>query len=1718
MGSAMARDGNPGEAGQALPEGLLGLHAALQRDGFVVGPGDLLAATRLVARLAATGRLPSELDGLEPLLRAVYCKSEPEQARFGQVFRGWRDGWARSGDRPPPPEPEPDKTKTPVAPPTVDPPPNRPGRLPALCIGLAAVIVVLVLLLRPQAGGEGSTPPPPTAQAPAPTNAAAASPAAPADKPGTTVAPADPGTRGLIGYVPQQRVQREFRDWLVWVLLALPLPLLLLLFAPALALSRRRKDQARRGSGLPLDVSSWRHEAERIVPAMNPTTAARLDRHVRPDFDEDSFAGRRALDMRRTLASTLRNQGLLSPRWRPRRARPSYLVLLDLRDEQDLRGRLFFRWAERLRNSGVAVDVWLYDGDPRTLYPAEQRRLFDSAGRARNGVPLQQVADRAAGESVRRLVVVTDAQALFGADGQLHDWWTQLGWQRWPQRVLFTPVDPRDWGPRELALEQPLARGDPGFLVLPLEQEALDAYAVQVTAGTLPSIVLTGARRYPPLLEQRPELALATEAPDEADVDRLIAQLRLYLGENGLRWLAACAVPPLTRWELTLLIGQALFRDMGADSEESLRWLMSTNYPRIARLPWLRQASLPTWLALRLLQELSPTVQQRIRAVVGGLLESVPTERLARGDDVLMLDCTPPSAAAGAPLPAGQPAADGDTHREQREWLYLGFLDGLSPRQLAMRAPPSWRQWFGRPKSTPQRTLRDRLLFTLDWLRAFAARLMWRDGRAEGGASPTPLVMAAAWMVGVCAVLAWVAWHADGHAPRALVDLLMHEQRVGGGVRFETQLSDFGFTADGRGFYTVDDDHLFRLHDLQGRAIAPTLPLGRSGRVHHVDSDGRRVLAYTMSDGVALWGLRGERWERRERAFIWSSLTDRGVTSPDGRWLATWGSNERLWVFDVGTARAAGSGGPVPAAGDVAFIDARTLLVLRDDGFAALRLPELQQGSSRIDRPELQQVWRLDLPGVQASWWSEDRKQVVTLTGNTLQLWSVGAAMDTPTWVLPVNPPSRPRVVAIGANAIGLVGTDAPDTLRLLQWTGPGRPPVETATVKARQGRIVQAAFAGGGTALVVGDEGPLISVYDLERRADATTTLLPLGAPLKHTNPVQGFRVSREGDLLLTSTRGKTRTHSLRVWQGARLQPGAPLEGDAGDWMHMAVSADGRLAAALADDGRARVWSADSGREVARFKLDSTGRARLFEFIGPSPMLAVGDANAVRLVDPTSGEERARLAAGSNAAFVAASTRLMTSSAGRARLWTRSGADLKSGAELDVGQARSVDVNPTADELLVADGDSRTLRLVSGTDQRTLQPLGEALVDAPPVPVTLPDVVALALPEARARLLTLGVGVQWSAADRDASGARVRRMQPTPGSRVLPGSSVTLVLDDPAAGKAAPREPCIDGYVLREAFAGDTVCVTPRTRDLTLKANMERRARVDLKSQAFGPETCRQGFVWREADRYISGERFTDKTCVSPAERALAAEDNAQRTQRARVVAPPPRTRPWAEMPSVAASPREPDRLQRASYVDGGRLLLAQGSSHVRLFDTGSLAPASPPVRALGLTAATYWPQGGLLVTTAADGVLRFWDVGTGSESAPPVRTGVTIGALSMAPDGQRLRVVDRRSGAVSLWDLASRRPLPLPVGVDPASIVFSADGSRLAGLAGRTPQTFRLPQAEPASLRSVSTHATLWLVVLSGALALTVGMFVTMTRRRAQQLLRLSQPPSPQPAGASA
>ena len=108
--------------------------------------------------------------------------------------------------------------------------------------------------------------------------------------------------------------------------------------------------------------------------------------------------------------------------------------------------------------------------------------------------------------------------------------------------------------------------------------------------------------------------------------------------------------------------------------------------------------------------------------------------------------------------------------------------------------------------------------------------------------------------------------------------------------------------------------------------------------------------------------------------------------------------------------------------------------------------------------------------------------------------------------------------------------------------------------------------------------------------------------------------------------------------------------------------------------------------------------------------------------------------------------------------------------------------------------------------------------------------------------------------------------------------TSEELRSGNPAGGAYGP-DTCRQGFVWRDAFPGDHVCVPPTVRAQAARDNAVADARRQPGGGAYGPDTCRQGFVWREASP-------RDHVCVTPETRAQAASDN--RFAAARRISPP--------------------------------------------------------------------------------------------------------------------------------------------------------------------------------------------------------------------------------------
>src|SRR5437764_378276 len=84
----------------------------------------------------------------------------------------------------------------------------------------------------------------------------------------------------------------------------------------------------------------------------------------------------------------------------------------------------------------------------------------------------------------------------------------------------------------------------------------------------------------------------------------------------------------------------------------------------------------------------------------------------------------------------------------------------------------------------------------------------------------------------------------------------------------------------------------------------------------------------------------------------------------------------------------------------------------------------------------------------------------------------------------------------------------------------------------------------------------------------------------------------------------------------------------------------------------------------------------------------------------------------------------------------------------------------------------------------------------------------------------------------------------------ISPLCSVAVVALGIIAGPASAHADngCPGSLVLRNARPGDTVCVSPRVAAHIAGENANAANLVEPNGGAYGPQTCKSGYVWREA------------------------------------------------------------------------------------------------------------------------------------------------------------------------------------------------------------------------------------------------------------------------------
>ena len=319
--SGYAQGSYRASAGSA-PDAFMLLLFALRHAGFDAGTSKAIDASRLLRYMKEHHETHTP-ELLKARLRPIFCRSPDDQHNFDAICDAWLGQTPR----------EPGETKvesyaqetsgwqtvlTQFC--------KRNARLlwvAALCL-LALVLTIAVTMGPVRTAGPGT-------HAGSQTISAAAR---------------EPRATGLVHirqtseYFSAVRSNMEVSAAFAWCVILLPFAVLLLLSGPAYFLWRTHR--RRYAERVHLNADSLQQSARMIVPELAHDITQPLERHTRAVRSERRTLFRRApLHMRRTIEATMRSFGVPQLHFRHTNLRPSYLMLIDVDNENDPRGRLF---------------------------------------------------------------------------------------------------------------------------------------------------------------------------------------------------------------------------------------------------------------------------------------------------------------------------------------------------------------------------------------------------------------------------------------------------------------------------------------------------------------------------------------------------------------------------------------------------------------------------------------------------------------------------------------------------------------------------------------------------------------------------------------------------------------------------------------------------------------------------------------------------------------------------------------------------------------------------------------------------------------------------------------------------------------------------------------------------------------------------------------------------------------------------------------------------------------------------------------------------------------------------------------------------------------------------------------------------------------------------------------------------------------------------------
>lgn len=325
------------------------------------------------------------------------------------------------------------------------------------------------------------------------------------------------------------------------------------------------------------------------------------------------------IDVRASIRATVAGGAWPTVKFARRRLSPDYLLFSERERPNDHLAQVAAAWRERLNKAGIECEHYEFFGAPNTV-----RQITTGAGKACTSLDMRPLDTVLSNHERAHAVVMIESFDAVPNGRFVPEWLTTAG-----AAVRLHHMNPRDkrhWGTAEAQLH---ALGMQGFtatvagsadfadqVVLAIDEDEASQSAPE-TPGEPDLAAFFDAHR---------DLVLTPVKPDDLQLAQVIDTLERWLDREAFLWLRAVALFPTINSGFTFFAGAVM-------EDETL--ISHQRYLTLARLPWMRAASMPDWLRLALIETLSEEQLLRAAATAAAFLDP---PKGALGHEVQLVD------------------------------------------------------------------------------------------------------------------------------------------------------------------------------------------------------------------------------------------------------------------------------------------------------------------------------------------------------------------------------------------------------------------------------------------------------------------------------------------------------------------------------------------------------------------------------------------------------------------------------------------------------------------------------------------------------------------------------------------------------------------------------------------------------------------------------------------------------------------------------------------------------------------------------------------------------------------------------------------------------------------------------------------------------------------------------------------------------------------------